>query len=89
MGVLNLESSLYDVITQAQPLILSFSAAVARRLLTQDVLQSSNEVIDRAAQAMNHRHTMDSQLDVLQKEIDGLGLSGSQHVSLYDQGGCP
>jgi GAF domain-containing protein len=81
VGVLNLESSLYDAYDTVQPLILSFSGAVARTLADARAALEQR-VIDRAAQALNHRHTMDSQLDVLQKEIDGLGLSGSQHVSL-------
>jgi hypothetical protein len=87
VGVLNLESSLYDAYDTVRPLILSFSGAVGRTFADARAALEQR-VIDSAAQAMNHRHTMDSQLDFLEKEIDGLDLSDLQHASLTTKVGA-
>ncbi len=81
VGVLNLESSLYDAYDTVQPLISSFSGAAARTLADARAALEQR-VIDSAAQALNHRHTMESQLDLLEKEIAGLDHGGSERVSL-------
>ena len=64
VGVLNLESTLYDAYDTLRPLILSFSGAVGRTLADARAALEQR-VIDSAAQALNHRHTMASQLDLL------------------------
>lgn len=68
VGVLNLESSLYDAYDTVRPLISSFSGAVGRTLADARAALEQR-VIDSAAQALNHRHTMESQVDLLAEEI--------------------
>jgi GAF domain-containing protein len=74
VGVLNLESSLYDAYDTLRPLIASFCGAVGRTLADARAALEQ-EVIDDAAQALNHRHTMSSQLDRLKVEIAKLDLA--------------
>ena len=81
VGVLSLESSLSGAYDTVQPLISSFSEAVGRTLAdARAALEQS--VIDSAAQALNRRHTMESQLDSLEKEIATLNLKNSEQTSL-------
>ena len=81
VGVLNLESSLYDAYDIVQPLILSFSGALGRTLADARAALEQR-VIDGAAQALNHRHTMASQLDLLEEELAELDLADLQRISL-------
>ena len=81
VGVLNLESSLSDAYDTVQPLISSFSGAVGRTLADARAALEQR-VIDSAAQALNHRHTMESQLDSLEKGIAKLDLDYSEKASL-------
>ena len=68
IGVLNLESALHDAYSPFMPLIASFGGAVGRTFA--DARASlEQQVIDAAAQALNHRHSMESRLDDLADAI--------------------
>ena len=81
IGALNLESSLHDAYDTVQPLLASFSGAVARTLADARAALEQR-VIDDAAQALNHRHTMESKLDGLEKEVAALALEKEKRDSL-------
>jgi hypothetical protein len=69
VGTLNLESSLHDAYSPFRPLISSFGGAVGRTLA--DARASLEQrVIDSAAQALNHRHSMDKRLVDLSHAIE-------------------
>jgi GAF domain-containing protein len=81
VGVLNLQSPLYDAYDLVLPLITSFAGAVGRTLA--DARASlEDRVIDSAAQALNHRHTMQSHLDHLVEKINKLNLSRQRRKPL-------
>jgi hypothetical protein len=68
IGTLNLESSVPDAFSPVQPLVASFAGALGRTLA--DARASFEErVIDGAARALNHRHSMESRLEELSAEI--------------------
>jgi hypothetical protein len=81
VGVLNLQSSLFDAYTPILPLVTAFAGAVGRTLADARAALEDH-VIDSAAQALNHRHTMESRLDRLTDRIETVDLDEGSRILL-------
>lgn len=68
VGTMNLESTLPDAYNPIRPLIASFAGAVGRTLGDARALLEQR-AIDGAAQALNHKHSMERRLDDLNEKI--------------------
>jgi GAF domain-containing protein len=82
VGTLNLESPIKGAYSNLRPLVGAFCGAVGRTLA--DARASlEQDVVDGAAKALNHRHTLDGKLETLKHNLKAYTIDG-QLLSLLE-----